>query len=153
MSPIMPATLPTVDPVTIPGPDLALLSAALRGAGLPDGDIALPGRLFWRLGDGEGPVAFGGLEVHGADGLIRSVVVNGPNRGTGLGRIMVEALEHQARLRGVTRLWLLTTGAEPVFTRLGYGRADRAAAPPAIAASAQFAGICPASAVCMMRTL
>ncbi|TWA64428.1 hypothetical protein FBZ82_110119 [Azospirillum brasilense] len=68
--------------------------------GLPNQDIADAGRRFWRVDDPDGLLGYGGLEVHGRDGLLRSVVV-----------------------------------------------------PPDIRASAQIAGLCPGSAVCLRRGL
>jgi amino-acid N-acetyltransferase len=44
---------------------------------------------------------------------------------------------------------LLTTTAAPFFTRFGFTSAARDAAPAALRATAEFASLCPASAVCM----
>ena len=130
------------------------LKAALAKAELPIEDIEAPGRLFWRFETrDEMPVGFGGLEVHGEDGLMRSLVTLPPVRNRGVGTAMVAALEFEARLHGCASLWLITTTAADFFRRLGYARCERAAVPPAIRATAQFAELCPASADVLMKTL
>ncbi|MDQ2104585.1 arsenic resistance N-acetyltransferase ArsN2 [Azospirillum isscasi] len=141
----------TVTPLT--DGDLPPLAGLLAANGLPTGDLTMPGRRFWRVEDEDGLLGYGGLEVHGPDGLLRSVVVPPDRRGSGAGRAVTAAVSEEARGLGVERLWLLTTTAADVFERLGFQRTDRASAPPGIAASAQFAGLCPGSAVCMRRDL
>ena len=74
--------------------ELAALKAALTRAKLPTADIEAPGRLFWRFeSSDEVPVGFGGLEVHGEDALLRSLVTLPPVRGRGVGTAMVASLE------------------------------------------------------------
>lgn len=70
-------------------------------------------------------------------------------RGRGLGAALVRERAAWAGARGLPRLWLLTTSAAPFFQGLGFEPASRAAAPPALQASAEFAGVCPASAACL----
>ena len=86
-------------------------------------------------------------------GLLRSLLVAAPCRGAGLGRRLVAALEASASERKVRELWLLTIDAEHFFARLAYNATARAAAPAAIQASAEFASLCPASAVLMRKSL
>jgi arsenate reductase len=85
--------------------------------------------------------------------LLRSLVVDAGRRGTGEGAALLRHAESQARARGVRTLYLLTTTAEPFFARHGYARAAREAAPPAIRATREFSGICPASSAFMSRDL
>jgi GNAT superfamily N-acetyltransferase len=132
----------------LPATEQSALVAALAGADLPVVDLDRPGRRFFRWED---DAAFGGLEGDGHDVLLRSVVV--AERGTGIGTRLVQALAEQARRDGALRLWLLTTSAEAFFARRGFHRIDRAEAPAAIQATAEFRGLCPASAVLMMRAL
>lgn len=137
------------------GPDgLAGLAAALERAGLPGDDVRLPGRRFFRAVDAEGqPAGFGGLEGDGPDLLLRSVVIHPDSRGRGHGAAIVRALEAQAAALGAARLHLLTTTATAFFLRFGYAQARREAAPAAIAATAQFASLCPASASYLVKPL
>lgn len=130
------------------------LASALRKAGLPAADVGKPDRHFWRYETREGvPVGFGGLEVHGPDALLRSVVTIPPMRGRGFGSAMVAALEAEAALRGCHTIWLLTASSEGFFARLGYVRHDRDNAPEAIRNTEEFASLCPASAALMVKRL
>jgi amino-acid N-acetyltransferase len=122
----------------------------LKGAGLPRDDIREPGRHFYRLEDAAGPVAWAGLEPYGIDGLLRSIIVLEHVRGRANGSMLVEATIAEARRLGVERLWLLTTTAAGFFARIGFREVPRDAAPPPIAATTEFASLCPASATCMM---
>jgi N-acetylglutamate synthase-like GNAT family acetyltransferase len=132
----------------------AALQAALRKAKLPTDDVEAPGRLFWRFEtQDEVPVGFGGLEVHGEDGLLRSLVTLPPVRNRGVGTAMVAALEFEARLHGCRTLWLITTTAGDFFQRVGYARCERAQVPPAIRDTAQFSSLCPANADVLMKRL
>ena len=74
-------------------------------------------------------------------------------RGRGIGSAMTAALEFEARLHGCANLWLITTTAADFYERLGYARCDRAVVPPAIAATGEFAALCPASADVLMKKL
>ncbi|MGR8918854.1 MAG: hypothetical protein ACU85V_04495, partial [Gammaproteobacteria bacterium] len=58
------------------------------------------------------------------------------------------------RATGIDRfVSLLTETAAAFFEHLGYSRAPRAAAPATIAATAEFASLCPDTAVCMRRVI
>jgi N-acetylglutamate synthase-like GNAT family acetyltransferase len=48
---------------------------------------------------------------------------------------------------------LLTETAETFFRRLGYTVIERDQAPSAVASSAEFRTLCPATAVCMTKRL
>ncbi|HEX7029236.1 MAG TPA: arsenic resistance N-acetyltransferase ArsN2 [Gammaproteobacteria bacterium] len=135
--------------------DLADVQALLKGAGLPFEDLAAHAmRDFIVLRKPAGElVAAGGVERYDTDGLLRSVVVSDSVRGTGLGVAITRAVENHARDQGVTTLYLLTTTAAEYFPRRGYESFDRSAVPAAIAQSAEFASLCPASAVCMKKDL
>jgi len=126
------------------------LVRALDRMGLPSDDARLPGRRFFHFDCDGTPVGYGGLEGEAPDLLLRSVVVFPEMRGRGYGRRMVAALEQQA---AGARLHLLTTTAAVFFQRLGYVAADRAAAPPAIAATREFATLCPVTAQYMVKHL
>jgi amino-acid N-acetyltransferase len=130
------------------------LAAALARSGLPADDVEAPGRLFWRfeLSD-QIPVGFGGLELHGRDALLRSVVTLPQLRGRGIGRAIVEALEAEAATSGCRDLWLLTLSARPFFEELGYAECAREAAPEKIRATDEFSTLCPASATVMRKRL
>jgi len=98
-------------------------------------------------------VGSAGLEAYGEAGLLRSVAVDEPHQGTGLGKRLVEALEEHAKEAGVRQLYLLTTTAETFFAGLGYKSVARGEAPAAIAATAQFRELCPSSSALMVKSL
>ena len=94
-----------------------------------------------------------GLEVLGRTALLRSVAVAPAWRRHRLGEALVGRLLDEAARRGLDAVYLLTTTAERYFPRFGFAPVDRAAVPPEVAASEEFASACPASAVIMARTL
>lgn len=85
--------------------------------------------------------------------FLRSVAVQAPVRGYGLGRALVARALADARAAGAREVWLLTETAEPFFAGLGWTRADRADAPAAVAASVEFTSACPTTAIAMRRPL
>jgi amino-acid N-acetyltransferase len=93
------------------------------------------------------------IEPHGSVGLLRSVCVVGPERGTGLGRRLVAEAESLAIAAGISELYLLTETAAAWFPRLGYASAERADAPAALTSSPEFTGACPDSAVLLRKRL
>lgn len=131
-----------------------MLARALAKAKLPADDVEAPGRLFWRFEDlDQLPLGYGGLEIHGKDALLRSVVTLPPARGRGVGRGIVAALEVEAVALACQSMWLLTMDAVPFFTQLGYAPCARDAAPDAIRSTAQWTSSCPADAVLMRKPL
>jgi amino-acid N-acetyltransferase len=135
-------------------PRLDAAVALLSAASLPTEDLT-QGHCehFFYTGAGETPDGLVGLELFGDVALLRSLVVSEAMRGTGAGSRLLEHAEQYARARGVRHLYLLTTTAEHFFARRGFARAERAAAPPAIRATREFAGICPASSAFMSKLL
>ena len=126
------------------------LKAALKKAGLPTDDIDEPNLLFWRFETRDDvPVGFGGLEIHGKDALLRSIVTLPPLRRKGFGAAIAGALEFEARLLGCGAVYLLTTDTG-LFARLGYRDCPREEVPGAIAASRPFN---PASATAMVKRI
>ena len=130
------------------------LKAALVKAGLPAADVGRDDRLFWRFEQVDDmPVGFGGLEIHGADALLRSVVTLPPLRRRGIGAAIIALLEQEAALRGCRAVYLLTATEVELFAKLDYASCPRDAAPAAIRASEQFAALCPVDATLMVKHL
>jgi N-acetylglutamate synthase-like GNAT family acetyltransferase len=129
------------------------LKAALLKAGLAADDVADPDRLFWRFERDDVPAGFAGLEIHGDDALLRSLVTLPPVRLRGIGRAIVARIETEARARGARAIYLLTTDLAGFFSELGYAACERTAVPAAIAATPQFAELCPASATAMVKRI
>ena len=114
------------------------LRAALRKSGLPSDDLGEAGPLFWRFEtEDDVPAGFGGLEIHGADAVLRSVVTLPPRRRSGFGRAIVATIEQEAKLRGCRAIYLLATDTS-YFWRLGYTAVRHGAVPHTVQASRQF---------------
>jgi amino-acid N-acetyltransferase len=93
------------------------------------------------------------IEPCGSIGLLRSVCVAPHLRSTGLGRRLVAEAEATATSLGIGQLYLLTETAGDWFPRLGYSPATRADVPAAVAASPEFSGACPDSALLLHKVL
>ncbi len=131
--------------------DLPGIRRLLEDNRLPTADLENSVPVLFVARDGPLLVGAGGFEVHGASGLLRSVVVADRLRGTGLGRTLVGSVEAAARQWGLQELELLTETASDFFARLGYVDIARENAPEAIRRSAEFKSICPQSAHCMSK--
>lgn len=131
--------------------DLAPVLDLLRGAGLPTEGVAEAFASFAVAEADARVVAAAGLEMHGASALLRSVVVDPAWRGRELGGALVLRLMERAERDGLSAVYLLTTTADRWFPRFGFRRVARAEVPPDIQASGEFADVCPASAVVMVR--
>ena len=129
------------------------IRSLLVGAALPVVDLDTATVHFIVATERSTPIGAIGLERFGSAGLLRSLVVRSDWRGSGVGARLVDALESFARGNGVDQLVLLTQTAAPFFARRGYRVIERAAAPAAIQASAEFRSLCPASATCMLKIL
>jgi amino-acid N-acetyltransferase len=66
---------------------------------------------------------------------------------------VASGLVRQVAEESVERLWLLTTSADPFFSRLGWQAEEQARLPEVVRTSRQFCGLYPASAVLMCRHL
>jgi len=133
--------------------DEAAIRALLRQAELPDEDFAVHLPHFLVARHSGGIVGVIGLELHGADALLRSLAVAPAWRGDGLGGALVRRLEDEARRKSVQHFYLLTASAEKFFARRWFKTIPRNRVPAAIAATPEFLGLCPASAVCMTRAV
>jgi len=98
-------------------------------------------------------VGVAGLELHGEDGLLRSVAVDEDYRGQGLAKALLEAVLARAARVGLRSVYLLTTTAREYFARHGFEDCSRDAAPEAIRASWEFRSGCPSSAAFMQRAV
>jgi amino-acid N-acetyltransferase len=135
-------------------PDATQVRRLVESAGLPTADLdAADLAHFFGCGAVDRPHGVVGLEVLGAEALLRSLAVEPGARGSGSGRALVAAAEQHARDSGVDSVFLLTTTAAGFFERLGYTRVDREIAPAAIRHTREFGEVCPASATFMVKHL
>ena len=143
-------------PLALRPADLADLAACRRlvdACGLPLGGLehGFPGGYVVAVDEVLAGCA--GVELYAGVGLLRSVAVAPAARGQGLGERLTRGRIDHARALRLESLWLLTTTASAYFARLGFAPVDRAAAPMSLRRSAEFAGVCPASATCMRLRL
>jgi amino-acid N-acetyltransferase len=96
-------------------------------------------------------VAVAGVEIHGEDGLLRSVAVDPDYRGQGLAASLVEAAMERAKRVKLRAVFLLTTTARDYFARHGFADCAREDAPTAIRESWEFRTGCPSTAAFMKR--
>ena len=96
------------------------LSAVLVREHLPTDGLDDPSGLFWRFDTMQDvPLGFGGIELHGSDALLRSVVTLPPVRHRGIGGAIVTVLETEATIAGCHAIYVLANRGG-LFERLGY---------------------------------
>jgi GNAT superfamily N-acetyltransferase len=145
-----PGAAPRVEPISATDRDFR---TCLEEAKLPTRDLVGAGKRYFCLIDSGERRGYGGFEVCGPHALLRSIVIPGRQRGHGYGRTLVTSLVAEARKLGLQEAWLLTETAVPFFAALGFSPCAREAAPPEIAATEQYAALCPASAKLMRREI
>lgn len=94
-------------------------------------------------------VGIGGIERHGNDGLLRSVVIADAFRQRGYGQRLCRLLIQKAQAEGIQAVYLLTNTADTFFVRLGFEPINRHSAPVTMQHTTEFRSLCPDSAVCM----
>lgn len=134
--------------------DATELSEALTAAGLPTGDLNEAGRSLFAYSTLAGDaVGFGGYELYGEHALLRSIVVPQAQRSHRIGRNLVPLLLYRAFRAGARKAWVLTTTAEPFFTKLGFKVTERSAAPETILSTRQAKDLCPSTAILLSRSI
>lgn len=120
---------------------------------LPSDDIYTLGLQFFGIKRAGKLVAMIGLEPYDSVALLRSLAVLPDYRSLGLARRLVSFMESQAAEQGIEELYLLTTTASNFFKAQNYQDAERSVTPLAIQQTAQFSGLCPASASLLAKKL
>lgn len=132
--------------------DLNSVLAALRRASLPLEGVAEQPQAYI-VAEFTGEIAgVAGLELYGRHGLLRSVAVSPEWRGRGLGGALTEKILATAEQEGIEAVYLLTETAEDFFPRYGFRQIERSEVAEGVRASAEFAELCPASSVVMVRS-
>ena len=108
---------------------------------------------FLLVRDGPEMVGLVGLEIRGDDALLRSLAVAGGYRNKGLATLLVDKIEDYARSLKIRTLYLLTLTAESFFAKRDFQPTARTNAPAGIQNTAEFKGLCPASAAFMTKRL
>ncbi len=133
--------------------DHARIRALLHANSLPTSDLEAARPQFVVACVDDQVIGAGALQAFGSVALLRSIAVEPHLRGAGVGQSIVAELEHIARRDGIKQLILLTQTARSFFEARGYVAIDRADAPRAVRESEEFRSLCPASALCMAKTL
>lgn len=131
--------------------DLPAITALLAEVGLPVRGVVDSLDTFIVAELEGGLIGVGGIEFHGRHALLRSLAVSPEHWGCGVATAICDHLEAQAARRGVESIYILTETAEQFFAGRSYAVVARSAAPEAIAASEEFADLCPQSATFMRR--
>lgn len=143
----------TISYATAREEDVEAIVALLKTNNLPVSDLGTGQRMFLvALSDGK-TVGCVAVEMYENAGLLRSLAVNNDFRGKGIGQKLVAEAEAWSRNNGLKSLYLLTTTAAGFFPKVGWKNTERASAPENIAASSEFASVCPSSAICMMKKM
>jgi amino-acid N-acetyltransferase len=138
--------------VTAQASDLVGIRWLLSSEDLPIEDLTEDSiKHFLVVRDGEGVVGAVGLELHGGVVLLRSLAVAGKHRKRGLGKALADAAESLANKLGTSAIYLLTTTAADFFAARGFRSVARAQVPAAIKATAEFASLCPSTAIVMVK--
>lgn len=93
------------------------------------------------------------LELYGTGALLRSVAVDEPIRGQGIGRKLTDAALELARRHKIKTVFLLTETASQFFLRFGFRPVSRSQMPDTVKRSVEFSSACPTSAQVMVRHL
>jgi amino-acid N-acetyltransferase len=101
----------------------------------------------------ESIIGVAGIEVCGLYGLLRSVAVTATRRGASVGGALVNDRLAWAEVRGIRRVFLLTTDAARYFEHFGFSPVDRRDVPDEVRVTDEFASICPDSAVVMVKPI
>jgi amino-acid N-acetyltransferase len=133
--------------------DLAPGLELIGRAELPETDVAERFGNYFVVRDEGRVVGIGGLEVHGDDGLLRSLAVESAYRGQGIGLLLIGAVLGLARINQLSAVYLLTTTTRGFFLRYGFEECPRQKAPPLIRESWEFRTGCPQSATLMRKVL
>ena len=106
---------------------------------------------FLLLRDGSKLIGTVGLELKGHCALLRSLAIEKPYRKKGFASQLLGKIEQHAKSCNVKMLCLLTMTADTFFAKRGYGKIERNTAPPAVQETEEFKGLCPDTAVCMVK--
>lgn len=134
--------------------DLPFVLSLIEECGLPVEGIREHFSRFLVARLAEERIGCVGMEVYGEHVLLRSLAVARKVRNAGAGKALLSRAIDEARTAGGRTAWGLTTfGKTGLFDRFGFRVVPRAGAPPALARSSQFRGVCPESAVLIALAL
>ncbi len=134
--------------------DIPRVKEILAGYDLPTEDLVTSSlENFWVAEESDQIIGVIGIEYNNHIGLVRSLAVDKPYHGNGIGKKLYIVAEEEAQNNGTLRLYLLTTTAQAYFQKFGYETIERDIAPIPIQHSSQFSTLCPQSAILMQKSL
>lgn len=133
--------------------DLQTIKELLNIGMLPSDDCDEHINNFIVIEENSEIIGVGGLEICGAIGLVRSIVVEPKYRVRGIGRKIYRLIEDKAHGLGIHTLYLLTESATEYFEKFGFVVQERFDVPVAIMETKQFKELCPSSAIVMFREI
>ena len=125
--------------------------ALLKESKLDPSDLKQDHIRLFQFREGQQIIGVGGLEIFGAQALLRSVAIRKDFQGKGLGKKLVEQIENAANESGISALYLLTNTASHFFKATGYKVINRDDFAEPLKQTSQFSGLCPVSAICMKK--
>ena len=120
---------------------------------LDSSDLKQPNIRLFRFEENDQIIGVGGLEIVDNLALLRSVAISKKKQNKGLGKQLVTQIEKSAKESGISGLYLLTNTAAGFFKALGYLQIHRDDFAEPLKQTAQFSGLCPISAICMMKII
>ncbi len=145
--------LPTVVVRRARPDDLAAVQRLLTDAALPIDGVEQHFGGFLVAIAASGVVGAIGVESYGPFGLLRSAVVERDSQGRGIGALLTLRVLNDARARGLSAVYLLTTTAADYFVQFGFRRIARGDVAQELWQSAELQGACPETATVLMLNL
>lgn len=124
----------------------------LEKSKLPTSDIGENVELY-TVYDQEDLIGTIGLEAFNTEGLLRSFCLDFDVQNIGYGSEILTIFEERIREKGIQNLYLLTTTAQGFFEKNRYVTISREEVSEPIRETAEFKGVCPASAIVMKKVL
>ncbi len=146
---VLHGTKPAIDVEVDPSEGAELIEAA----GLPLAGWDAANVVRWGVREAGVLLAVIALERHGDHGLLRSLAVAPEARGRGLAHALVAHAVHASAALGLHDVTGLTTTIPDLLPRWGFREVARDALPPALTASPELQGACPASARAFVRAV
>ncbi len=142
-----------VDIVPATAADLDRVLELLEHNHLPRAEIERHVDTLLVAWEGDRIVGCGAVELYGKAGLVRSIAVDLPHRGLGLGIQLTEAVLALARSHGLKTVYLLTETAQGFFPRFGFRSIRREEVDQAVKRSVEFTKACAETAHVMRAEL
>ena len=133
--------------------DLEFIRALLAQNTLPDIELEKYIDTFLLIEEHGELLGCGGIEIHDSYGLVRSVAIDPRFHSKGLGTILYDALELDARMFFLKGIYLFTNTAKEFFTKAGFTETSRAEIPQPLHASGEYADVCCTHAHVMKKQL